>query len=108
MALLEEIQKCNKNDKVLYTQHARNEMINEKLGQIHENAIKEIINDGKMLNEYLDDKTYPSALIYGKTASNRPLHVVCAYNQEDDIVIIIAAYHPDPNVWENNTIRRKI
>ncbi len=108
MAFLEKIQKCNENDKVLYTQHARNEMINEKFGPIYENETNEAIKNGKIIKEYLNDKSYPSVLIYGKTESNRPLHAVCAYNQEDDIIIIITAYHPDPDVWENNTIRRKI
>lgn len=107
MKLLEKIKKCNKNDGILYTQHARNEMINEKFGRIHEDEINESINNGKIIKEYLDDKPYPSVLLYGNTESNRPLHVVCSYNQEENIIIIITAYYPDPNFWENNSVRRK-
>ncbi len=108
MELIKKIKKCNKNDKILYTQHARNEMINEKFGQIYETEVNESINNGVIIQEYPDDEPYPSVLIYGNTESKRPIHVVCAYNQEENIIVVITAYQPDPNLWENNTVRRKI
>lgn len=107
MELLINIKKCNKNDKVLYTQHARKEMMNEKFGRIYENEVNECINNGVIIQEYLDDKPYPSVLIYGKTDSDQPLHVVCAYNKKEDMIIVITAYQPDPDFWEDNYIRRK-
>jgi hypothetical protein len=33
------------------------------------------------------------------TAKGRPLHVVCAYSAEDDLVIVITSYQPDPRKW---------
>jgi len=48
---------------------------------------------------YPDDEPYPSCLIYGKTDKTRPLHIVCAYAEEIDKVIIITVYQPHPDRW---------
>ncbi len=82
-------------------------MINERFGRIYENEVSECINNGAIIQEYLGDSPYPSALIYGKTNADRPLHVVCAHNQEDNMIIVVTAYQPDPIIWENNTTRRE-
>jgi hypothetical protein len=48
---------------------------------------------------YPEDEPYPSCLIYGKTSEGRPLHIVCAYAEDANCVIIITAYEPSPNRW---------
>jgi len=48
----------------------------------------------------------PSVLINGKTAKGKPLHVVAAINIEDQQLIIITAYEPDPNLWSEDYKRR--
>jgi hypothetical protein len=42
-----------------------------------------------------------SCLKYGRAENNRPLHIVCAYSKEDDMVIIITVYEPDSQKWIN-------
>jgi len=42
-----------------------------------------------IVKEYPDDKPYPSILIFGKTNRERPLHIVCAYDSEEDHTIVI-------------------
>lgn len=74
-------------------------MKHEELGRIHEAEISECIDRGQIIKDYPDDTPYPSYLIFGLTASNRPIHVVCAYNGDEDKIIIVTAYEPDPGLW---------
>ena len=86
-------------ERFLYTKHARDEMESEELGEIREAEVFEAVLEGKMIQEYPDDEPYPSCLIYGRTSTERPLHVVCAYSAEDDMVVIITVYEPHSSRW---------
>ena len=97
--ILEYLQSHFIEDKVYYTSHAKNEMEFEELGRIFDNEIYESIVTGEIIEKYMDDKPYPSYLVNGTTKSGRPLHSVCAINEIDDVVIVITAYHPNPNRW---------
>ena len=96
---LVEIQACFGKDKVLYSKHARDEMENEEFGEIKEIEVYEAVSGGKIIEQYPDDEPYPSCHIYGQTGQGRPIHVVCAYSGESDIVVIITVYQPDPARW---------
>ena len=74
-------------------------MINEPFGRIKEEEVFEAVLNGAVIEEYEDDKPYPSILIFGKTKKSRPLHIVCSYCEEEDTAIIITVYHPDSNHW---------
>ena len=50
--------------------------------------IRKAITCGEIIEEYENDKPYPSMLIYGRAQSERPLHIVCAYSEEDDLAIV--------------------
>jgi hypothetical protein len=69
---------------------------------ISEDDVEETIKNGKIIEEYLDDKPYPSFLTLGyeNRDSKKPLHVVFAKNNDD--IIIITAYRPDKSKWINN------
>jgi len=82
-------------------------MIREKFGRITDNEVYEAIEKGDIIEKYWNDKPYPSFLILGKTSTGRPLHVVCAYNENDKLAIIVTVYHPDPDLWEEYKRRRK-
>lgn len=99
MGKLEIIKRCFTNNNILYTHHALEEMRNEKFGRIYDKEIGECIISGEIIKEYPEDTPYPSFLILGKTGSGRPLHVVCAYGSESDVVIVITTYQPDPALW---------
>lgn len=105
--MLENIQNCFSLDKMLYTKHAREEMEKEELGEVREKDVCDAILSGKIIESYLEDKPYPSCLVYGETSNDRPLHVVCAYDKESDIVIIITVYQPVSDQWIDFK-RRKI
>ena len=57
------IRKCFLENRVLYTQHARDEMRSEELGPIREREVFEAVQTGEVIESYKDDKPYPSALV---------------------------------------------
>ena len=61
---------------------------------------------GEIIEDYFDDKPYPSCLIYGETFSKEPVHSVWAYNQENRWAVLITVYRPDPKRWIDWRIRR--
>jgi hypothetical protein len=62
----------------------------------------------EIIEEYPEDKPYPSCLILGFTKANKPIHMVFSINHEERAVIIITVYVPDRNRWEDNFRRRVI
>lgn len=83
---------------VFYSRHAKVEMEIEEFGRIFEHEVYEAVCSGEVIEEYPEDRPYPSVLIYGRTTSDRPLHIVCAYNEEENLSIIITVYQPDPGL----------
>jgi Domain of unknown function (DUF4258) len=104
--MLQEIQNCFRSEKVLYSKHARDEMEKEEFGEIREIEVFEAVSSGKIIELYPDDEPYPSCLVYGMTSQNRPVHAVCAYSVESDIVIIVTVYQPDPLRWIESERRK--
>ena len=58
--------------------------------------VYEAVCTGEVLEIYPHDTPYPNALMLGVTEANRPLHIVCAYDSQDDRAVIITVYQPDP------------
>ncbi|MBI3354324.1 MAG: DUF4258 domain-containing protein [Nitrospirae bacterium] len=71
----------------------------EEFGEIKEEEVFEAVLNGKIIENYSDDEPYPSCLVYGRTDTDRPLHIACAYSKHDDMAIIITVYQPDPDKW---------
>jgi len=105
--LLKKIQDCFRADRLYYTWHARDEMEFEEFGEIKDEEVSDAVLGGKMIEIYPEDDPYPSCLIYGRTSENRPLHVLCAYSNDDNIAIIITSYQPHPDRWVNFERRKK-
>jgi hypothetical protein len=107
MEMINKIRGSFEADKALYTKHARDEMENEEFGEILSTEVFQALITGRIIEEYRDDLPYPSCLIYGITDKGRPLHIVCAYSEEDELAIVITSYQPDPRKWVDYE-RRKI
>ena len=97
--MIEAIRNCFREDKAYYTAHARTEMIGEESGVIADEEVSESIEAGEVIENYPDDEPFPSMLIFGRTRRGRPLHVVCAYDRDDDLAIVVTTYEPDPAKW---------
>lgn len=105
---MQKILECFESDLVLYSRHAKFEMENEEFGRIFEKKVYEAICSGEVIEEYPEDKPYPSVLIYGRTTENRPLHIVCAYSQTENLVIVVTVYHPDSELWIDYKRRKSL
>ncbi len=90
--------------KVIYRLHAIERMFQRN---ISEEEVEATILDGKVIEEYKDDKPYPSFLSL-KYLETKVLHVVFAKDEEDTFVII-TVYEPDPKIWNDDfqTKRKK-
>jgi len=62
---------------------------------------------GEIIEDYPDDKPYPSCLIYGQNFSGDPVHSVWAFNDENQWAVLITVYRPDPERWINFRERKE-
>jgi hypothetical protein len=67
--------------------------------------IEETIRNGVLIEDYPDDPRGPSCLILGHSRGGA-LHVVCGRLEEEQI-LIITAYQPDPAEWESDWRTRR-
>ena len=77
-----------------------------RLRKIEAEEIEEAIYEGTIIEPYPDDPRGASCLILGFASGDRPLHVICGKIEEDEI-LIITAYEPDPREWEGDWKTRK-
>lgn len=61
---------------------------------ISRDTVKEVLLKGEIIENYLDDKPYPSALFLG-WAKNQPFHVVAVLDSLTGWCFVITAYKPD-------------
>ena len=89
--------------KIFYSNHAVKQMFQRKI-TTHE--VEYALENGEIIQKYPEDKPYPSELLLA-FHKQRPLHVVCSYNKEEKITIIITVYEPTTELWEDNFKTRK-
>jgi hypothetical protein len=90
--------------KILFTKHAVNEMLDES-EIIETKEIVEVLKNGKIIEDYPEDRRGHSCLVSGITFKERTIHVVCAPGV--DYLAIITVYEPDKNKWSDDFERRK-
>ena len=86
----------------IYRIHAVERMFQR---DISEAEIETVVLNGEVIEEYLDDKPYPSFLVFGEIRK-RIIHVVYAKNEDNDYVII-TVYQPDLLKWKNDYRTRR-
>lgn len=79
----------------------------EEFGVIRDQEVYEATRACEVVEHYPEDEPYPSVLVLGRSAGGRPLHIVCGYDGEEDRVIVITVYQPDPERWDEAFRRRK-
>ncbi|MFQ6057247.1 MAG: DUF4258 domain-containing protein [Methanosarcinales archaeon] len=99
MKLIDKIKKAVMDEMVDFSIHAEYEMEHEEFGIIWVDEVLQAILNGRIIENYPDTFPLPTCLINGKTDIGRPIHVVCAYSEDEDITIIVTTYQPDPNLW---------
>ncbi len=93
-----------RDSRVRITDHADEEAFDDSL--TYEEIYLSVIQ-GEVIEDYPDDKPYPSCLVMGKIFSGEPIHSVWACNPENQWVVLITVYRPDPERWIDWKVRVK-
>lgn len=88
---------------MMYRKHAIERMAQRG---VTTGEVRQVVDNGETIEEYPDDTPYPSRLVLGHV-EGRPLHVVVAYDADDDRAIIITVYEPNPTLWSDDFRTRK-
>jgi len=95
------IQETVRNGDYYWRQHAVERSIER---DISETEVAEAILNGRIIEEYPDDKYGPSCLIYGRTKRGRPIHAQCSLPPD---IWIITVYEPDADEWVDFSKRKR-
>ncbi len=68
--------------------------------------IEKVISDWKIINEYPDDKPYPSILLLGHI-KDIPIHVVLGIDYCTKTGYIITVYKPYKKIWTDDFTQRR-
>ena len=90
------------NSRVKITEHADEEAFDD---EVRYEEIFFSVFHGEVIEDYPDNKPYPSCLIFGRNFSGEPIHSVWAYNQENSWAVLITVYRPDPKRWVDWKVR---
>lgn len=101
---IENIINAIRGSRVRITDHADEEIFDDSL--TYEEIYSSVIQ-GEVIEDYPNDKPYPSCLIMGKNFSSEPIHSVWAYNPESQWLVLITVYRPDPERWVDWKVRVK-
>ena len=99
MAMLRSI---NQPEKIALTEHARLRLYERKI------RISDIIcciETGEVIEQYNDDKPFPSCLILGEDTEGKLFHTVVSSDTES--LFLITAYYPDAGRWESGYRNRR-
>ncbi|MFH1076047.1 MAG: DUF4258 domain-containing protein [Pseudomonadota bacterium] len=100
---LEDIIEAIRHDRIRIADHADEEAQTDHLSF---DEIFVSVFQGEIIEDYPDDRPYPSCLIYGATFSKEPIHSVWAYNYDSRWAVLVTVYRPDPSRWINWRTRR--
>ena len=84
--------------RIRITDHADEEAQNDMVS--YDEILSSVLT-GMIIEDYPDDKPYPSCLISGNTFKGAPVHSVWAYNKETRWTVLVTVYRPDPTIWVN-------
>ena len=89
--------------KLTYRVHAVERMFDR---DISEDDVQSVLLDGEEIAAYRHTHLIPAAWCSG-WCGTRAIHVVVDENRDDDELIVITTYEPQPDLWEFGFKRRK-
>ena len=92
-----------KQDRFRLTEHADKERENDglRISDLRNTFVTSIL-----IEDYPEDQRGHSSLILGYAHSEKPIHIVCAIDK-NDIVVIITVYIPTMPKWKSPTERNR-
>lgn len=102
--MIEKIKKAINLDNIVFKKHALVRMLERR---IESSEIIQAIENCSIVEEYHDDRPYPSCLLLGYSGG-RPLHIVLSFDSDMELIYIITIYEPSDELWEGDyKIRRR-
>ena len=102
MINIEDLRKINCVERIALTEHGRIRLIERGI------TIDDVvlcIENGEIIEQYEDDKPFPSCLVLGMTVKNRYIHVVVS--RDEEFIYLITAYIPSREKFEDDLKTRK-
>jgi len=93
---INKLKKSVENNNIEWYKHAFERMMERGISR---DTVKKVLLTGEVIENYPEDKPYPSMLFLG-WVEGEPYHVVVAFNPEDNQIFIITAYRPDLEHFE--------
>jgi len=90
-------------NRIEWSAHALERMLEKGISR---SSVKYIISEGEMIENYPDDKPFPSGLFHG-IWKDKPLHVVIAHDLAKQKIYIITAYWPDEEHFDSDFRTRR-
>ncbi len=90
-------------ERIIFRVHAVQRMFSRGISEID---VRDILENGIIIEEKPDDSPYPSRLMLG-FANGGPLHVVASDDPIEQATIVITVYEPDANRWDKDFRWRK-
>ena len=100
---LEKLKSSIENDSIEWVKHVLQRMLTRGVSR---SDVKYAILKGELIEDYPDDKPFPSALFFC-IINNRPIHAVAALNEENMKTYIITVYEPSLDVFERGYKTRR-
>lgn len=97
------LQNAVKKGYIEWQRHALERMMERGISR---EMVKEVLLNGEVIEDYPDDKPYPSALFLGRV-KKQPLHVVAAFDSLTGWCFVITAYKPDLEHFESDYKTRR-
>lgn len=98
------IQQCVRVKKIQWTYHVNMRM---KGRYISREAILNSLDNYEIIEEYPDDKYFPSYLIFSH-CQDKTFHVLFAIDIENENVRVVTAYYPSIGEWDDNFKKRRL
>ncbi|HRG46045.1 MAG TPA: DUF4258 domain-containing protein [Leptospiraceae bacterium] len=102
--ILEKIIDAILQGKFRFTSHSFEEMSNDNL---EESDILFSTARGEVIENYPTLKPFPACLVLGWSRTGVPLHTVWAFNDPNDLAILITTYIPSEKKWNKGFKERK-
>lgn len=102
---LEQVQTLVARGEVLVSLHASEELASDDI------AVRDVVSGVKaavVVEEYPDYVKGPCMLVLQHDAQHRPIHVVWGVpTGQDSPAVVVTAYRPDPDKWDEMGLRRR-
>lgn len=99
----EQLKDIIQKNRIEWSAHALSRMLEKGISRA---SVKYIIINVEMIENYPDDKPFPSGLFYGPW-EGMILHVVISYDAASQKILVITAYWPDEEHFESDFRTRR-